>query len=176
MKRIYILLVLSILSCVLANAQENTTDTLVVSGDVTVTESIDAEDLRRLSMSYYDLQNTLARNYNFELYNKERRLRMWSNEVKVFGCASMLGVLFGGAWLFPDASLWVLIPAEVVIGAGLVYGSLMWANHLEKKADAIRQSSVPLININENSKLQITHYSTDTNQNVGFGISYKHNF
>lgn len=165
------------MSCIFANAQEyNVADTLISSEVVVQSDSLVEEELHRMSLSYYESKNTFDRNYSFELYNKQRRLRMWSNEVRILGYASLLGICFGGPLLFPDASLWILIPSEVVIAGGLIVGSTLWANSLKRKADAIRESSISILNIHNKSSLYVSHFSTALNQNAGIGIGYRYNF
>lgn len=137
---------------------------------------IDSIVSNSFSSSFYYSKNVLERNYDFELFNKQRRLRMWSNEIRILGYASFLGIVFGGPMLFPDASLWVLIPTETVIGCGIIIGSNIWATHLRKRADAIQESSISIMKINNKSNLYITHYSVNSGRDLGFGIGYKYNF
>lgn len=164
-------------SCLFVNAQGyDLLDTIAVSESFILQDSAASEELQNLSLSYYNKNNTLDRNYSFELYNKQQRLRMWSNEVRVFGYAALLGVCLGGPFLFPDASSWILIPTELVIAGGIIVGATFWANSLKNKAAAIRESSISILNIHDKSSLYISHYTTEWNHNVGIGIGYRYKF
>ena len=174
MKKIYIILLLTIIANASAGAQVNMSDSVAVSESVELDTTL-IKNLQSMSLSYYNSRNTLERDYNFEIYNKQRKLRMWSNEVRVLGYASFLGVCFGVPMLFPDSSLWIIIPSGVVC-CGILAGTNIWANNLRKKADALRESSVSILNINAKSSLYIAQYSTEWRQTSGFGIGYKYNF
>ena len=123
MKRTFIILLLTIIGSLLASAQKlNVPDSIAVSKTMFEPDSVLTKNLHLMSISYYNSRKTLERDYNFEMYNKQRRLRMWSNEILVFGYACVLGVYFGGAMLFPDSSLWVLIPSETIVVSGILIG------------------------------------------------------
>lgn len=161
----------------LTKAQDfNIPDSIIVSDTQILSDFALNQDLQSLSLSFYKTKISLDRNYDYEIYNKQRRLRMWSNEIKILGFASILGIAFAGPILFPDCSLAILIPTEVALDFGIVIGSFIWSKKLNRKADALSETSVSLININENSSLCFTHYSTSNCLNVGLGIGYKYNF
>lgn len=178
MKKLYLFFILIIISITSTSAQTQNDglDSVVISDTLCEADSMQIENLQSMSLSYYNSRKTLERNYNFEILNKKRRLRMWSNEVRILGYVSYLGICFGGPFLFPDASLWVLIPTEVVIGGGIIVGSNIWANNLRKKADALKNTSVSVLKINSNSSLILTQYSTDFCQYAGLGVGYKYKF
>lgn len=176
MKKLYIILVLISIFHLSAVAQESPLEDSI-SKNTLYEAHIDSVALNGFSSSFYSSKNVLERNYDFELYNKQQKLRMWSNDVKILGYASMLVVMGLGSWLAVDNgwSLWITIPAEVVICGGICVGANIWANNLTKKADALQESSLPIMEINK-SNLCITHYSMDRKYDHGFGIGYKYNF
>lgn len=138
---------------------------------------VDSLVLNSFSSSFYYSKNALERNYDFELLNKQRKLRMWSNEISVWGYVSIFVVMGLGGWAAVDRpwSLLITIPLEVIVCGGIIIGSSIWANNLMEKAAAIHEFSVSIIDIN-NSDLFISHYSMDRNYNLGLGIGYKYNF
>lgn len=178
MKHIYISLLLIFFSITSTSAQtQNVCSYGIVNSNIlSESDSVKLEDLQYMSLSYFNSRRTLDRNYNFEIYNKKRKLKMWSNEVRLLGYASFLGICFGGPLLFPDASLWVLIPTEVVIGGGIIVGSNIWANNLRKKADALKDTSFSVLKINSNSNLVITQYTADLCPYAGIGLGYRYKF
>lgn len=177
MKYLCIILLFVSFSTLSASAQYATPEDTISKNIVNdaLTDSIVSNGF---SSSFYFSKNVLERNYDYELFNKKRKLLMWSNEVRVLGYASMLGVIGLGSWLAADGnwSLWITIPVEVIIGGGICYGANVWANNLKKKADAIQESSISIMEINHRSNLYITHYSINGNNNLGFGVGYKYNF
>lgn len=178
MKKIYLFFLLIIISITSTNAkaQNYGLDCSVNTDILSDCDSLKIEDLQSMSLSYYNSRKTLERNYDFEVLNKKRRLRMWSNEVRILGYASFLGICFAGPALFPDASLWVLIPTEVLIGGGIIVGSNILANSLRKKSDALNNTSVSVFKINSNSSLILTQYSTDFSKYAGLGVGYMYKF
>lgn len=175
MKYLYIILLFVSLSPLSASAQYVTLEDFIGTNIVNDVQT-DTIISNGFSSSLYYTKNVLERNYDFELFNKQRKLRLLSNEVRILGYVSSVGFAIAGSMLFPDASLWILIPTEIVIGCGIIVGSNIWANHLRKKADAIQESLVSIMEINHNSHLYITHYSMKGNYNLGFGVGYKHIF
>lgn len=177
MKNIYIILTLTSLFSLSANAQYFSLEDSICKNIVNEVQ-IDSIKLNSFSSSFYYSKKVLERNYDFELYNKQRKLRMWSNEVRVLGYASILGVMGLGGWLAVDRgwSTWITIPSEVIVSCGIGLISNNWSNNLRKKADAIQESSLSIIEISHKSNLYITHYSMNRNNNLGFGVGYKYNF
>lgn len=175
MKNLYIILALISLFPLSVSAQDSSREDSICKNIVNGAQT-DSLVLNSFSFSFYHSKDAIERNYDYELYNKQRKLRMWSNEVNVFAYVSVLGIAFGGAMLFPDASLWIAIPAEVVIMGGIFIGTEIWANNLRNKADAIQESSMSIIEIDYKYSLYVTHYSMNENYNLGLGIGYKYNF
>lgn len=177
MRNIYIVLILSIMHISFVYAQDlNKYDSIEILPASSKEDSISIKKYQVMSSFYYSSRNTFNRNYNFELYNKQRKLRMWSNEVRIFGYASFLGVCFIGPLLFPDTSLWILIPAEILVGGGILYGTNMWANHLRRKSDAIVETSISVLEIDSQSSLYVSYYNTKLSCIKGIGVSYKYSF
>lgn len=177
MKKLFIILVLASFFPLSAVAQYSSREESICKNTVKDAQT-DSLALNSFSSSFYSSRNVLERNYDFELYNKQRKLRMWSNEVRILSYASMLAVMATGSWFAVDRgwSLWITIPTEVVICGGICYGMNIWANNLSEKADALQELSLSVMEINHNSNLCITHYSMGRNLNLGFGIGYQYNF
>lgn len=168
---------ITIISSLLASAQDlNVSDSITIDKTTIKQDSVLTQNLYLMSTSYYNSKLTLERDYNFELYNKQRRMKMWSNEILLFGYACVLGVYLGGGLLFPDISLWVLIPSESVVASGIIVGSTIWAKNVRNKAGALRESIVSMLNVNDRMDLYLTYYSTEWYRNTGFGIGFKCNF
>ena len=160
MKKTYFILILFFLSLMTAKAQD----------------SLKTQDLGKLPMSYYQSLNTLERQYDMEMFKKQQRLRMLGNEIQLIGYATAIGVIIGGPLLFPDCSLWILIPSETIIAGGIMVGSFMWAYNLKQKAEAIKESTISLLDINSNSSLYLAQYSAENTHILGYGIGYKIRF
>lgn len=161
--------------CMNAYAQDsNQGDTLVTSMAAFNDSTIEENSQRLSSIYYYNMgDKTFSRNYNFELFNKQRRLRMWSNEVRVLGYIMALGVALGGAWLLDDlCPRWLLISGGTIVIGGIMVTANVCANKLKNKADAIKEMIVPICALNKKTNLYITRYSTDLNHSIGYGIGY----
>lgn len=177
MKHFYIILVFVCLSFINANAQNDTLEDSGFNKKVGKAQT-DSIVLDGFSTSYYYSKNVLERNYDFELHNKQRNLRMWSNEIRVLGYATTMVSMGFGSWLAiaRDWSLWLAIPVEaiVVTGVGLVFD--IWAKRIWRKADAIQELSVSIIEINPRPDLCIKDYSLKGNSNLGLGIGFQYKF
>lgn len=177
MKKLFIILVLISFFPLSAVAQYSSQNDGVCK-NLAIAAQKDSIALSCFSSSFYSSRNVLERSYDFESFNKQRKLRMWSNEVRILSYASMLAVIALGSWFAVDKgwSLWITIPTEVVICGGICYSMNIWANNLSEKADALQELSLSVMEINHNSNLCITHYSMGRNLNLGFGVGYQYNF
>ena len=177
MKRLYLIFCLLFCLDVFSHAQNmKIYEGVDASEQALYNDSLVNQRSNSLALSLYNSLQALDRNYNYELMNKSRKLRMWSNEVRVLGYAFALGILFGCPYLFPDCSLWILIPVECVVACGALVASNILANSLKKKSEAIKESSIASWNINAKSKLCVTNYSTKRTRCLGLGIGFKYSF
>lgn len=177
MGRLYIIIVLICLFGINAGAQNPTIEDSI-SNKKEQKEQTELIGLDCFSFSYYYSENVFERNYDFELHNKQRNLRMWSNEIRVLGYATMMVSMGFGSWLAiaRDWSLWLVIPVETIISVGIGLGSDIWAKQIWRKADAIQELSVSIIEINPRPDLCIKDYSLKGNSNLGLGIGFQYKF
>lgn len=147
-----------------------------VDTDTLSTDTVAAE-LPVLSSLYYEESQFLTHNYNYELLNKQRRIRNQAIAVYSLG-AALYGVAFlGGLNVTQGWSDWVAIPALTAVSMVFLGGGFLLAEYFNKKADALKVSSAYLIPVNSQKQIGFAHFTmTDCHERHAFGISIKSTF
>ena len=136
------------------------------------------KELPSMSEQYFEDVYTLDRNYEYQLFNKKRRLQMWA-----FNTASIsIALMLGGGILSVELSLmygwkdWTLVPCVLVSMTPLVAGMVLF-RYLLKRANAIDVNSLTYIPLNDKLSLglepmayQFTTSCTNY-QSAGIGIT-----
>jgi hypothetical protein len=145
----------------------------------TTAQQPDSIILPQLTASYYEQSTFLTHQYNYEILNKQRRMRRMANDIEVMGSSVILAMSFIGGGIANNAgwSIGVYIPCASVVSLGTMGLLIMWSDHLRKKADALNVSSAYLLPVGKSSKLGVASFAAhETSGPRAFGISLKTNF
>lgn len=140
----------------------------------TTSQQPDNTTLPQLLESYYEQSSFLSHQYNYEILNKQRRMRKMANDIQIMGSSVILSISLIGGAISNNAgwSEWVYIPCATVVSLGTMSLLMTWSNHLKKKADALNVSSAYLLPMGENSKVGVASFTAhDTLEPRAFGIS-----
>ena len=138
-----------------------------------------AYSLPSLSEQYFEDAYTLDRSYEYQLFNKKRRLKMWAVNTATISIALMIGGGVGTVEL-TTAYNWkeaIAIPCGVVISMTPFIAGLFLMRYLWKRADAIDVSALTHVPLNNKVSLGLQamafqHTTSCSNyQSAGFGIT-----
>lgn len=178
MKHIPVLLSLITLLCLQFHTFGQATGTGVpeTSGQTGTTETY---GLPSLSELYFEDAYTLDRNYEYQLYNKKRRLKMWAVNTATISIALMIagGVATVQLTTAYDWNEAIAIPCGVVLSMTPFIAGLFLMRYLWKRADAIDVSAFTHIPLNNKVTLgfeamALQHKTSCSNyQSAGLGIT-----
>lgn len=174
MKYIRIILFFSLLCLQSQNVSAQTDlsdDTLQLKGDMLV----DSIQLPMLSSEYYQDMTFLSHNYNYEMLNKKRRLKMWAGEVMTLGYITGLGIIatFSIVGANNDWSTVTTTTCGTVCFLASVYPFYMWNRRLKEKADAIDVNSSYLFPVNQHLELGVASFCNTRDRSwsaLGFSV------
>lgn len=129
--------------------------------------------------SYYDTTHFLNQTYNYETANEVRKLKMQKRHVYMLGATISLGLVATGAILANKYNwpVWICIPCETVICLGTIFPFILWAQHLDDKANALESQVAYLLSINDKIDLGVARYKNyHDNRGDGFGIALQYKF
>ena len=139
----------------------------------------DSIQLPMLSSEYYQDMTFLAHNYNYEMINKKRKLKMWAGEVLTLGYITGLGIIttFSIVGVNNDWSMVTTITCGTVCFLASMFPFYIWNKRLKEKADAIDVNSSYLFPINKHLELGVASFcnTCDRSWNA-LGFSLRTNF
>ena len=142
----------------------------------TTPQQPDSTILPQLPASYYEQSSFLSHQYNYEILNKQRKLRKMASDIQILGSSVILSMSLIGGAISNNAgwSEWVYIPCATAVSLGTMGLLITWSNHLNKKADALNVSSAYVLPMGEKSKVGVASFTAhDTLEPRAFGISLK---
>lgn len=126
-----------------------------------------------LISSFYEGQASLARTYDYELINRQKKYNKWSKDLQNLGVAISVAASIGGGLLAAsfDWSPAVYIPCASAVAVGGIFGFLKWAQYYQRKAEAIQVAPVAEYEVGGGVSVQaLTLSDRNRRENFGLGI------
>lgn len=137
------------------------------------------QPLPSLTKSYYEGITFLSHNYNYELLNKQRALKSRSNTILTAGiivavgsCAAMAFIGEQNHW-----STFATVSCGMVVTGAVIVPTMLWSNHLRKKANLIQVETAYFLPIGKHSELGAAVFSKGEQfGDKAIGIGFKTTF
>ncbi len=143
------------------------------------TDSTYQQPLPSLTSNYYNDITFLNQNYNYELLNKKRALKSRSNSILTIGVVAAVGSVMVISFIGEKNgwSTFATISTGTVVAGGIIVPTVIWSNHVRKKANLIQVETAYLLPIGKHSELGTAVFSYGERfEDKAIGIGFKTTF
>ena len=142
-------------------------------------DSTHQQHLPSLVNSYYNDITFLSQKYNYDLLNKKHALKTKSNNILVAGICIAIGsgIAIGITGEKNGWSTFASVSTGLVVAGGVIVPTVIWSNHLRKKANLIQVETAYLLPIGKHTELGAAFFSSGKQfGNNAIGIGFKTTF